>query len=100
MCGVSRSCTYLLAAEHSQRLRANAKGITCSCRFAHLIAEGLSDACSFLALAEQARAAGKPVVVVKAGRSEAGRSVTFSHTASLAGRFRLFEAAVRARGVG
>lgn len=78
--------------------------------FAHLIEdpdtraillylEGVSDGRRFLDLAERARAAGKPVVAVKAGRSEAGSRAALSHTASLAGPFRLFEAAARARGV-
>ena len=64
-----------------------------------LYIEGLSNGRRFLALAGQARAVGKPVVVVKAGRSEAGRRTTFSHTASLAGPFRLFKAAASACGV-
>ncbi|PWC44936.1 acetate--CoA ligase [Azospirillum sp. TSO22-1] len=78
--------------------------------FAHLIddpdtraivlyLEGVSDGRRFLEEAERARAAGKPVVAVKAGRSEAGQRAALSHTASLAGPFRLFEAAARARGV-
>jgi acetyl-CoA synthetase (ADP-forming) len=61
--------------------------------------EGFSDAGRFLDLAARARQSGKPVVVVKAGRTEAGRAAAFSHTASLAGPYRLFEAAARSRGV-
>ena len=64
-----------------------------------LYTEGLTDARRFLALAEAAHAAGKPLVAVKAGRSEAGRRAVFSHTASLAGPYRLFAAAAEARGV-
>ena len=78
--------------------------------FAHLISdeatraivlylEGISDSARLLALADQARAAGKPVIAVKAGRSEAGRRATFSHTASLAGQFKLFASAARSRGI-
>ena len=78
--------------------------------FAHLICdeatraivlylEGISDSARLLALADQARAAGKPVIAVKAGRSEAGRRATFSHTASLAGQFKLFASAARSRGI-
>jgi acetyl-CoA synthetase (ADP-forming) len=63
-----------------------------------LYTEGLSDPQRFLALAEDAREARKPMVVVKAGRSEAGRQAVLSHTASLAGPYRLFAAAARARG--
>ncbi|MGZ9020718.1 MAG: acetate--CoA ligase family protein, partial [Rhodoplanes sp.] len=64
-----------------------------------LYLEGISDGARLLALAEQARGAGKPVIAVKAGRSEAGRRATFSHTASLAGPFKLFASAARTRGI-
>lgn len=61
--------------------------------------EGLSDARRFFALAARARQAGKAVVAVKTGRSAAGSAMAFSHTASLAGPYRLFAAAARAHGV-
>lgn len=61
--------------------------------------EGFSDAGRFLELARRARADGKPVVTVKVGSSEAGRSAAFSHTASLCGSHRLFEAAARKAGI-
>jgi acyl-CoA synthetase (NDP forming) len=64
-----------------------------------LYLEGVSDGARMLALAEQARAAGKPIIAVKAGRSEAGRRATYSHTASIAGSFKLFAAAARSRGI-
>lgn len=60
-----------------------------------LYVEGLRDGRRFLDLAQQARAAGKPVLAVKAGRSAAGRQVTQSHTASLAGSYAVWEAACR-----
>jgi acyl-CoA synthetase (NDP forming) len=47
--------------------------------------EGLKDAPRFIALAAQCRAARKPLLVVKAGQSDAGARITRSHTASLAG---------------
>ena len=47
--------------------------------------EGIGDLRAFEALAETARQLGKPVVVLKAGRSEQARAATVSHTASLAG---------------
>ncbi|MEO7727073.1 MAG: acetate--CoA ligase family protein [Burkholderiales bacterium] len=47
--------------------------------------EGLKDGPRFLALAARCRAARKPLLVVKAGSSEAGAQITRSHTASLAG---------------
>jgi acyl-CoA synthetase (NDP forming) len=63
-----------------------------------LYLEGLSDPHRFLSLAERARAAGKPLVVAKVGRTEEGRRAAYSHTASIAGSFRLFETALRSRG--
>lgn len=44
--------------------------------------EGVGDPAAFF---EMARTAGKPVVALKAGRSEASQQATVSHTASLAG---------------
>lgn len=61
--------------------------------------EGLKDAPRFLAAAARARAAGKPVLAVKAGRTEHGAAAAFSHTASLAGSYEVFAAACRETGV-
>ncbi|GGF15511.1 pimeloyl-CoA synthetase [Aliidongia dinghuensis] len=47
--------------------------------------EGIRDAESFLAALEAARAAKKPVVVMKVGRSRLGQAAARSHTASIAG---------------
>ncbi len=47
--------------------------------------EGFGDIRAFERLAEFARAQGKPVVVLKSGRSEAAQAATMTHTASLAG---------------
>ncbi|MEM9145657.1 MAG: acetate--CoA ligase family protein [Pseudomonadota bacterium] len=47
--------------------------------------EGVSDPAAFEALSTAARAAGKPVVALRIGRSEAARAAAVSHTASLAG---------------
>lgn len=47
--------------------------------------EGFGDIRAFEAMAAEARALGKPVVVLKAGRSAAAQLATLSHTASLAG---------------
>ena len=47
--------------------------------------EGISDIRGFEALAAAARAAGKPLVALKVGRSEAAQRATLTHTASLAG---------------
>lgn len=61
--------------------------------------EGLKDAERFLACARRARAAGKPLLAVKAGRTEHGAAAAFSHTASLAGSYEGFAAACRETGV-
>jgi acetyl-CoA synthetase (ADP-forming) len=61
--------------------------------------EGLKNGPRFLELAERCRAAGKPLLAVKAGSSEAGANVARSHTASLAGAYAIWEAAARERGV-
>jgi acetyl-CoA synthetase (ADP-forming) len=47
--------------------------------------EGIKDPARFVALARRAREAGKPWLIVKAGRTEAGTRAAFSHTASIAG---------------
>jgi acyl-CoA synthetase (NDP forming) len=50
-----------------------------------LYVEGIGDAGAFAALAEAARAAGKGIVAIKSGKTEASRTAAQSHTASLAG---------------
>ncbi len=57
--------------------------------------EGLPDVRRFLALAARCRTAGKPLLVVKAGGSDAGARITRSHTASLAGSDAVWAAACR-----
>ncbi len=47
--------------------------------------EGIGDLRGFEALAADARRLGKPIVALKAGKSEQARAATVSHTASLAG---------------
>lgn len=47
--------------------------------------EGIDSAKGFEAMAAEARARGKPIVVLKSGRSETARVAMLSHTASLAG---------------
>ena len=63
-----------------------------------LYVEQVSDPSRFAALARRAAVAGKPVLVVKAGRTEAGRTMARSHTASLAGSYEAFDAVCRACG--
>ena len=61
--------------------------------------EGFKDPDRFVALARRARAAGKPWLLVKAGRSELGARAAYSHTASLAGSYGALEAICRETGV-
>lgn len=61
--------------------------------------EGIADGRAFLSAVEAARSAGKPVVMLKVGRSEDGRKAAQSHTASLAGDDAVFDAVARSAGV-
>ncbi|MDW4548593.1 acetate--CoA ligase family protein [Defluviimonas sp. D31] len=61
--------------------------------------EGIDDAPAFAALAEAARAAGKGVVCVKSGKTEAAQSAAASHTAALAGGGAASSAFLRQSGV-
>ena len=61
--------------------------------------EGIADGRAFLAAVEAARAAGKPVVMLKVGRSDTGRQAAASHTASLAGDDAVFDTLVRSAGI-
>ncbi len=63
-----------------------------------LYVEGLKDPSRFRSLLLQARAAGKPVLLVKAGRTDAGTRAVQSHTASMAGSYQSFAAVVRSAG--
>jgi acetyltransferase len=59
--------------------------------------ESVRDGRAFMgALAECAAA--KPVIVIKAGRTDAGRRATASHTGSMAGSDAVYDAAIRACG--
>lgn len=61
--------------------------------------EGLQDPARFRAVAAKACAKGKPWLMLKSGRTEAGAQAAFSHTASLAGSFRAFEAVCEEHGI-
>jgi acetyl-CoA synthetase (ADP-forming) len=61
--------------------------------------EGLKDGARFIRLAERCRMAGKPLLALKAGHSDAGASIARSHTASLAGSFDVWRAVCRTHGV-
>ncbi len=63
-----------------------------------LYVEGIKDGARFVDLLHRARAAGKPVLITKAGRTALGQQAVASHTASLAGEYRTFAATVRHAG--
>ncbi|MFO7856403.1 MAG: acetate--CoA ligase family protein [Paracoccaceae bacterium] len=57
--------------------------------------EGVKDGERLVASLETARAARKPVVMMKVGRSEVGAAAAASHTASLAGEDAVYDAVLR-----
>jgi len=61
--------------------------------------EGLKDPQRFLRAADMCAAAGKPLLVLKTGRTASGASITRSHTASLTSSDEVFSAACRDHGV-
>ncbi len=61
--------------------------------------EALRDLPRFVEAAELARRLGKPIVVIKAGRSDAGARIALGHTASLAGEAALYDALFERLGV-
>ncbi len=61
--------------------------------------EGVKRPQDWRALGALSRARSKPVIVLKSGRSEAGRRAAASHTASLAGDDALWDAAFRSMGM-
>lgn len=64
-----------------------------------LYVEGIKDAVRFTQAVDKARAAGKPVAIVKAGRTEAAARTARSHTGSLAGADAVFDSFCRQAGV-
>lgn len=64
-----------------------------------LVVESFRDGRRFIDAARRARAAGKHVVVLKVGRSEAGKRATATHTAAIAGADRVVDAALAQCGV-
>lgn len=61
--------------------------------------EGIDDAPALAALAEAARVAGKGIVCIKSGKTEASRAAAASHTASLAGGGAASSAFLRQAGI-
>jgi acyl-CoA synthetase (NDP forming) len=64
-----------------------------------LFLEDIKDAGSFARVAEKALKAGKPIVVAKIGRSEAGSRAAASHTAALAGAHEAYQAMFERYGI-
>lgn len=62
-------------------------------------AEGIQDGERFIAAVEAARAARKPIVMMKVGRSALGQAAAQSHTASIAGDDRVMDAVLAELGV-
>jgi acetate---CoA ligase (ADP-forming) len=61
--------------------------------------EGISDGRRFVTVAERALAAGKPIVVWKAGNTRQGVKAAASHTANMTGSYDIYRAAFRQCGV-
>jgi acetate---CoA ligase (ADP-forming) len=64
-----------------------------------LYLEGIKDPERFARAAARARAAGKPIAVIKSGRTAAAARTAHSHTGALAGADEVFEAFCRQAGV-
>jgi acyl-CoA synthetase (NDP forming) len=64
-----------------------------------LYVEGIKDAARFAQAVEKARGVGKPVAIVKAGRTEAAARTARSHTGSLSGADVVFDAFCRQAGI-
>ena len=61
--------------------------------------EGFKDVRKLIAVAELAAERGKPIVLIKIGRSESGAQAARSHTAALTGADALYEAVFRQYGI-
>ncbi|HEX2828650.1 MAG TPA: acetate--CoA ligase family protein [Burkholderiales bacterium] len=61
--------------------------------------EGFKDVRKFIAMAELAADRGKPIVLIKIGRSESGSQAARSHTAALTGADELYDAVFKQYGV-
>ena len=64
-----------------------------------LYLEGIKDPERFARAAARARAAGKPIAVIKSGRTAAAARTAHSHTGALAGADEIFEAFCRQAGI-
>src|SRR5262249_18738536 len=64
-----------------------------------LYIEGVKDPVKFASAVQRARDAGKPIALVKAGRTEAAARTAHTHTGSLAGADTVFDAFCRQSGI-
>jgi acetyl-CoA synthetase len=64
-----------------------------------LYLEGIKDPARFAAAAAKARAARKPIAIIKSGRTEAAARTAHSHTGALAGADSIFETFCRQAGI-
>ncbi len=64
-----------------------------------LYLEGIKDTARFAHAVDKARASGKPIALIKAGRTEAAARTAHSHTGALAGADQVFDAFCRAAGI-
>ena len=61
--------------------------------------EGVTDGRALMAAGRRALAAGKPVLILKAGNTEQGKRAAASHTANLTGQYDIYRAAFRQCGI-
>lgn len=64
-----------------------------------LFLESIKNMATFERVAARALAAGKPIIVAKIGRSEAGARASLSHTAAVAGDYAAYQAMFRRHGI-
>ncbi len=60
--------------------------------------EGVEDGRMFINSIKKAVSKGKPVIILKAGKSEKGIKAVASHTGSLAGSYKIYESAIKQAG--
>ena len=70
-----------------------------ACRIIAMFVEGLRDGERLVPLVREARRRGKIVIALRAGRSEAGRTASISHTGKLAGAARVWRDLARQAGL-
>src|SRR5215207_11154744 len=68
-------------------------------KFIVCLVEGVRRPQAFMAAAEKALGAGKPILLVKVGRSERGKAATMSHTGAIAADDEVFDAVCRKYGI-